>query len=101
LVWKKLSHGYIAKLLVPAAAKRTATPIGRKCRASKAKVLEIYDRDGKLQPKAFVGCSTYTNFEYKAGRIVKPVEPYNPDIRVECTSGIHFFLTREEAEAYN
>lgn len=27
-------------------------------------------------------------------------DKYNDDPRVECTGGIHFFLTRQEAEEY-
>lgn len=36
---------------------------------------------------------------FNAGKIVRP-DKYDSDPRVECTHGIHFFLTREEAEAY-
>lgn len=27
-------------------------------------------------------------------------DKFDPDVRVECSHGIHFFLTREEAETY-
>jgi hypothetical protein len=36
---------------------------------------------------------------YKAGVVVHP-DKYDDDIRVECTHGIHFFITRKEAEEY-
>jgi len=39
IVFKKTTAG-VVKLCIPAEAKRTATPIGRKCRAEFAKVLE-------------------------------------------------------------
>jgi hypothetical protein len=87
-VFKKLSSGVIAKLLVPAEARRTATPIGRKCRAEWVEVLEGTGVSGHDNTTA-----------YSPGTIVRP-DKYDDDIRVECTSGIHFFLTREEAEAY-
>jgi hypothetical protein len=36
---------------------------------------------------------------YCVGEIVRP-DSYNGDFREECTNGIHFFITRAEAEAY-
>ena len=36
---------------------------------------------------------------YRVGEIVRP-DSYDPDIRVECSHGIHFFITRKEAEDY-
>jgi hypothetical protein len=99
-VWKKLSNGAIAKLLLREKDKRTATPIGRKCRASACKVLAIFD--GATGEPIKEGGSMYDHGKtvYKVGRIVKP-DNYNDDWRVECTHGIHFFLTREEAVAYD
>jgi len=74
--------------MIPDDARRTASIVGRKCRAEYAIVL-----DGN-------GRSTYdSQMSYIVGEKVVP-DAYDPDIRVECTSGIHFFLTREEAEAY-
>ena len=89
IVYKKLSNGVICKLRVPPDAKRTASLVGRKCRAEWVEVLE-----GS-------GTSLYTRVltEYKRGAVVRP-DSYDDDIRVECTHGIHFFLTREEAEEY-
>jgi hypothetical protein len=89
IVYKKVSTG-IAKLRIPPEAKRTATPIGRKCRAEFAEVLEcpsnaVDNHTGKIK--------------YIPNNIIRP-DWYNDDIRVECTHGIHFFLTREEAEMY-
>ena len=89
IVWKAVTGG-VCKLLIPADAKRTATPIGRKCRAEFVKVLEApQDGCGIHDPRLV----------YRAGEIIRP-DKYDPDPRVECTHGIHFFLTREEAEAY-
>ena len=89
IVWKAVTGG-VCKLLIPADAKRTATPIGRKCRAEFVKVLEApQDGRGIHDPRLV----------YRAGEIIRP-DKYDPDPRVECTHGIHFFLTREEAEAY-
>ena len=87
--FKKLADGTIATLLIPAEAKRTATLIGRKCRAEFAVVLEGSGAFG----------STRSGVHYERGATVHP-DSYDPDIRVECTHGIHFFLTPEEAEEY-
>jgi hypothetical protein len=86
--WKKVSGGSIIKLLIPEGAKRTSTPVGRKCRAEYVVVLEgegTSMHDGKTT--------------YKAGETVRP-DSYDDDIRVECTKGIHFFMTRKEAARY-
>ena len=86
--FKKLSNGSIATLLIPAEAKRTASLVGRKCRAEYVIVVEgegFSKHDGKIQ--------------YSVGQTVKP-DSYNDDIRIECTNGIHFFMTVEEAEDY-
>ena len=96
--WKKLRNDAIAKLLIPKDAKRSHA-FGRKCRTSKAKVLAIYTPDGKESKRAHL--STHDNtFTYKAGCTVKPYEPFSENWQNECASGIHFFITREEAEAY-
>lgn len=89
IVYKKLRGGRVVKLRVPPEAKRTATPIGRKCRAEFVEVLEGEGRSN------YGGKPTY----YSPGETVYP-DSYDDDIRVECTNGIHFFLTREEAEEY-
>jgi hypothetical protein len=90
--WKKLRDGVIAKLQIPAEAKRNSTPTGRKNRAEFVLVLELFG--------AKVGVSMHDGeTEYRVGEIVKP-DSYDGDIRQECTNGIHFFITRAEAEAY-
>ena len=89
IVWKAVAGG-VCKLRLPPEAKRTATPIGRKCRAEWVEVLEA-PKDGRGLRDS--------NVIYRAGEVVRP-DKYDPDPRVECTHGIHFFQTREEAEAY-
>ena len=88
--YKKTTKG-VVKLCIPAGAKRTNSLIGRKCRAS-----EVFVVDGE----GVGGTGThYKGILYNKGRIV--CEDYDDDIRVECTKGIHFFMTREEAEEWN
>jgi hypothetical protein len=91
--WKKCQDGVLVKLRVPATAKRS-NAFGRKCRASKVEVLEVIG--------ATIGVSySSETVTYKVGEIVKPTEPFNADFTQECASGIHFYITREEAEACN
>jgi hypothetical protein len=70
----------------------------RKCRVPKAYVVSITDCDGKLTYSAASYEDAY--FIYKVGSIVVPDSfDSNPD--EICTHGIHVFLSREEAVAYD
>ena len=98
--WKKLSDGCIAKLGIPEDAERVSTPIGRKCRANKAIVFAIFKRDGTPVPEGYVGHSMHRHsFTYQVGAVVEAPD-YSGDFRQECMPGIHFFITRKEAENY-
>ncbi|WP_333998256.1 pentapeptide repeat-containing protein [Burkholderia orbicola] len=90
--WKKLKGGVIAKLEIPADAKRNSTPVGRKNRAEFVRVLELFGAEEAVSQHD-------GETVYRVGEIVRP-DSYNDDIRLECTNGIHFFITRAEAEAY-
>ena len=94
--WKKCRDGAIVKLLIPATAKRSHA-FCRKCRAESAKVLEI-TKGGKPQDSAF--SSHDSSFVYEVGETVAPKEPFSTDWQSECASGIHFFITKLEAENY-
>jgi hypothetical protein len=88
VAWKAVRGKEVIKLLVPKEAKRTSSLVGRKCRAEFVVVLEgqgVSLHDGVTK--------------YEPGMKVFP-DKYDPDIRVECTSGIHFFMTKREAEGY-
>ncbi len=94
---QKAASGFILKLEVPAKAKRTGSVAGRKCRASYVKTIEIQEAHGTQALKGTVAQSIHgVGAKYRKGRITKP-DSYNDDPLVECTHGIHFFLTREEA----
>lgn len=68
-----------------------------KCRTSRAKVLKF----SKKIPEGCRVVSEYSNsFVYKVGRIVTPTESFS-NSPLACASGIHFFRTKKEAEAYN
>jgi hypothetical protein len=67
-----------------------------KCRTEYAKVLRIESIDGKEQFQE--GCPQHDeSFKYIVGEVVKST--YDEKI-IECSDGIHFFLTREKAERF-
>jgi hypothetical protein len=90
----KKANERIVKLLITEDAMRSSAT-SRKCRCSKAKVLSIESIDGKETFEEVN--SNYTgNFVYKTGEIVS-VSDFNTDRWNECSTGIHFFITRQEA----
>ena len=92
--FKKLADDCIATLKIPAKAERTSVLIGRKCRASEAKVISIVDKDGNKIQESRSSC--YSDFIYRVGETVIP-DSYDPDIRIESSHGIHFYITKQEA----
>jgi uncharacterized protein YjbI with pentapeptide repeats len=91
----------IVKVRIPEEAKRS-NALGRKCRAEFAEVIAVYPKGKKrAMAKSTEVYSDYDNsFRYKTGDTLKPKEVFNEDRWNECSSGIHFFITREEAENY-
>ena len=89
----------IVKLLIPVDAKRLSST-GRKCRASKAEVLEIQTLDGKPLENVKAWSMYDINFTYEVGKTVEPKEPFCDNRWHECESGIHFFINRQEAVNY-
>lgn len=98
--WKKAGSGkYIIKLEIQEEAKRSSA-YGRKCRCSSAKVLAIENLDGSCAKDITQVVSNYDQaFLYKLGQIVS-VDNFDEDRRNECSTGIHFFITRQEAVDY-
>ena len=89
-VFKKCREG-VVELEVPAAAKRS-NATGRKCRAEYAVVIST--------PNGQPARSNHDGaFIYRPGETVRPTAPFNEDRWIECGAGIHFYLTRGEAEA--
>ena len=95
--WKKCADGTIVKLLIPAYAKRSSATT-RKCRASKAVVIAVYDKDGNEIDNTVSNHDS--GFVYQKGDTVEPANGYDDNRWNECAPGIHFFITREEAERY-
>ena len=93
----KKAHGYIVKLEILADAKRSSAT-SRKCRCSAAKVLSITAVDGSEEVKE-IASDKDSNFIYRVGEIVR-VNNFDENRWNECSTGIHFFITRREAEQY-
>lgn len=97
VAFKKCFNDRIVQLLVPADAKRTSAT-RPSCRCNKAKVLKItnfaqteeYDEAWSLVDEHFV---------YRRGQWVT-VDNFNNERWYDSTTGIHFWMTREEAMAY-
>ena len=90
--WKKCKNDVLVKLVVGNTARR-GHAAGRKCRAEHVKVLEVIGAE--------VGISQHDDkTEYRVGQVVR-CDKWNEDRWTECGGGIHFFLTRIEAERYS
>lgn len=100
----------IIELRIPKDAKRSSAT-SRKCRASKAEVLSITSIDGKKRYKKAVagwhtagwrnvGWHNADKFVYEVGKTVVPNNGFEENRWIECAAGIHHFITRDEAVAY-
>lgn len=94
--FKKVQGNVVLEILIPRSAQRTSTLVGRKCRASKVKVVGV--ARGTTTETVFRSHHD-ESFTYTVGKWAS-VPDYDGDIRVECTRGIHFFLTLDEAKNY-
>jgi len=87
--WKKCQNNVIVRLLISAKTRRS-NATGRKCRAESAKVVGVFG--------AIEGVSQYDpKVVYRKGETVTCHE-WNKDRWTECGGGIHFYLSRIEAE---
>lgn len=97
LGYKKCFNNRLVQLLIPADAKRTSATLPS-CRCNKAKVLTIKSFDYKesyMEAWSLVD----DNFVYRVGEWVE-VKDFNENRWMDSTTGIHFWLTREEAKNY-
>jgi hypothetical protein len=90
--YKIINGGIIVKLKIPEHAKRSNAPGSRKCRASEAVVVEFINSNKKIAYSAWD-----PTFAYEIGKTVKPKEPFSNEWYSECESGIHYYLSIEEA----
>ena len=87
--WKKCENNIIVKLLITG---NRSSATSRKCRCSAATVLDVIGQK--------IGVSTYdSTFTYKKGKTVS-VNDFDENRWNECSTGIHFFITKQEAIDY-
>lgn len=101
--WSSLDKLVVAKLIIPASAQRSSA-FTRKCRASEAVVVGFYDLDGNRLSDEFIKNHKFlsnndTKFIYKLGEKVFP-DAFDTNRWNECSNGIHFFMTFNEAAKY-
>ena len=90
--WKKCRDGVVVKLWIGKTAKRSHGG-ERKCRASRVKVAEVFGAEE--------GISMHDDTViYRKGHVIEPLNGWDENRWNVCAPGIHFFITREEAEAY-
>lgn len=95
------SDGYygiriIAELRVPKDALRSSATT-RKCRCAKAKVVRFLNFNGEELDIKFAYSIFDKNFIYRRGTTVKCNGDFNLDRWKACTTGIHFFMSFDEA----
>ena len=97
LGYKKCVGQRLVQLLIPADAKRSSATMAS-CRCNKAKVLTIKSFDYK-ESYDEAWSLVDENFVYRKGEWVE-VKDFNEHRFMDSTTGIHFWLTREEAFLY-
>ena len=98
VAFKKAANNMIVKLKIPASAKRSSATT-RKCRCDKAIVLSIENADGTQSEEKTVSSVYDKAFVYTVGQAVS-VPDFDDNRWNECATGIHFFITRQEAAQY-
>ena len=96
--YKKACNHIIKLEILPDAKRSSATT--RKCRCSAARVLSITTLDGKDDGTRAISSNYDEDFVYRVGEIVR-VDDFDDNRWRECSRGIHFFITRDEAVRYN
>ena len=97
IAFKKAS-GKIVKLRIPAEARRSSATT-RKCRAEFADVLEILNFDKSKADVSEVASNYNKEVIYKVGERVT-ADSWDDERWKECSYGIHFFITFDEAVNY-
>lgn len=96
--YKKVVDNKIVKLFIPEDAKRSSST-SLKCRCSKAFVLDIQELNGQSANIKSISSNHDHNFIYTVDEIVE-VPNFDEDRWNECSSGIHFFISRDVAVQY-
>ena len=93
----KKSGDKIVELRIEEDSKRSSAT-SRKCRASKVTVLSITSIDGAEEFQKAENTGNY-EFTYEVGKTYE-VNNFDDNRWDECSTGIHFFITRDEAVKY-
>ena len=96
--YKKCRDNLIVELEIPEDALRSSAT-SRKCRCSKARALSITNLDGSDVNVEYAVSKKDSGFLYKVGEVAS-VNDFDTNRWSECSTGIHFFITREEAASY-
>ena len=96
--YKKCRNNLIVKLEIPEDAYRCSAT-SKKCRCSKAKVLSITNLDGSESTSNVAVSKHDSSFVYRIGETVE-VTDFDQNRWNECSTGIHFFMNREDAVKY-
>lgn len=94
----KKANGYVVELLIPEDARRSSATT-RKCRADKAMVVGIYLKNRSLSNLNYIPSNYDQNFVYNVGKPIS-VDDFDENRWNECSTGIHFFMTFDEAKNY-
>jgi hypothetical protein len=94
--WKKGGDGELIKLKIPWFSRRVNAIESRKCRCEMAIVMSI-EKNGKKIVECVSGYDP--NTVYRVGEHVC-CDKYDASWLVECSGGIHFFMTQQEALDY-
>lgn len=104
--YERFLYEAILKIRIPARAKRMMcrydNPL-RKCRAERAFVEGVYSnvsgREIKLPKNHGLRSHWAPWFTYEIGKKIEPVS-YDPSEYNTCAAGIHFFMSKREAQSY-
>ena len=95
--YKKCKKNLIVELVIPKGS-IVFSINNSKCRTNRAKVVSITDIEGTTNYNEAISQHNDT-FIYKVGAELE-IEDFDLIYNVECSTGIHFFRTREEAVNY-
>ena len=95
--YKKCRDDLIVELVIPKGS-IVFSINNSNCRTNRAKVVSITDIEGTTNYNEAISVHNDT-FIYKVGAELE-IEDFDLMYNVECSTGIHFFRTREEAVNY-
>ena len=82
-----------------------STSVSNKLRTNRALITDITDIKPYFYRNYLLNeCECYSirdhSFKYTVGKIIEPIKALDTNIKKECTSGIHFFNQKKDAQDY-